>query len=219
MIRARIVAILGRLRDAVLPHPVPAPEAGQVWVSEYSGSVMRVERVEISDTGELQVDVERQYEDNRPRRGLRWGMPARYASSLSAWRARIRAERRRRVSPPRQSPPAPVPALYPLTAAVADVLAERQRQVRQEKWTPEHDDEHRDGDMARAAAAYVLSDSDVPVLAKLAEADRPIWPWSLRWWKPKDGRRNLVRAAALLVAEIERLDRREATTNREGAAA
>jgi hypothetical protein len=27
------------------------------------------------------------------------------------------------------------------------------------------------------------------------------------WWKPKDRRRDLVRAAALIIAEIERLDR------------
>lgn len=27
------------------------------------------------------------------------------------------------------------------------------------------------------------------------------------WWKPKDRRRNLVKAGALIVAEIERLDR------------
>jgi hypothetical protein len=33
------------------------------------------------------------------------------------------------------------------------------------------------------------------------------WPWSLHWWKPKSPRRDLIRAAALIVAEIERLDR------------
>jgi hypothetical protein len=94
-----------------------------------------------------------------------------------------------------------------LTKAAQDVLAERQRQINVEGWTPQHDDQHGNGDMARAAAAYCLNESDVPVLARLAEADRPIWPWPLHWWKPKDRRRNLVRAAALLLAEIERLDR------------
>lgn len=38
---------------------------------------------------------------------------------------------------------------------------------------------------------------------------RVLWPWDREWWKPKDRRRNLVRAAALLIAEIERLDRAE----------
>ncbi|KAB2676748.1 hypothetical protein F9K85_09640 [Brucella tritici] len=33
------------------------------------------------------------------------------------------------------------------------------------------------------------------------------WPWNAEWWKPSDRRRNLVKAAALILAEIERLDR------------
>jgi hypothetical protein len=31
------------------------------------------------------------------------------------------------------------------------------------------------------------------------------WPWSFEWWKPKDRIRNLVRAGALIAAEIDRL--------------
>ena len=34
------------------------------------------------------------------------------------------------------------------------------------------------------------------------------WPWDSGWWKPKNRRHDLVRAAALVVAEIERLDRK-----------
>ena len=49
----------------------------------------------------------------------------------------------------------------------------------------------------------------------MCEDRRPVflrrwWPWSLDWWKPKDPRRDLVRAGALIVAEIERLDRQPA---------
>lgn len=33
------------------------------------------------------------------------------------------------------------------------------------------------------------------------------WPWGSSWWKPKDPRRDLVRAGALILAEIERIDR------------
>jgi len=33
------------------------------------------------------------------------------------------------------------------------------------------------------------------------------WPWAEKWWKPKNERRDLVKAAALILAEIERLDR------------
>jgi len=98
--------------------------------------------------------------------------------------------------------------------AIRDIRAERQRQIDKEGWTPEHDDDHGDGEMAAAAGLYAL------------EAARPIgqlgvrigplmldnviaeyWPWAQSWWKPKDARSNLVRAGALIVAEIERLDR------------
>ena len=77
-----------------------------------------------------------------------------------------------------------------------EIAAERQRQKEKEGWTAEHDDAHYSGDLAKAAACYA-----VPVLSI------KWWPWGREWWKPKDQRRNLVRAGALIVAEIERLDR------------
>lgn len=86
--------------------------------------------------------------------------------------------------------------------AAADVLAERHRQIDAEGWTPEHDDEHEVGQMAHAAACYTLADLEVFV-----DTPPAFWPWGAEWWKPKDRRSNLVRAAALLLAEIERLDR------------
>ena len=86
-----------------------------------------------------------------------------------------------------------------LTDAARDVLAERRRQVKVEGWTPKHDDEHGNGEMALAAAAYA-------VVARTDAGPREApawWPWDPEWWKPRDERRNLVRAAALLLAEIE----------------
>ncbi|KVD57297.1 hypothetical protein WI87_18830 [Burkholderia ubonensis] len=88
----------------------------------------------------------------------------------------------------------------PLTNAVRDVLAERRRHVEQEGWTPEHDDQHTDGAMARAAACYAY-----PELTAIAGLRT--WPWDTTWWKPSAPRRNLVKAVALGIAEIERLDR------------
>jgi hypothetical protein len=87
------------------------------------------------------------------------------------------------------------------TSAARDVLAERQRQIEAEGWTPEHDDQHTDGSLAIAAACYAIADRD-----GRAEAP-PFWPWALDWWKPADDRRMLVKAGALILAEIERLDR------------
>lgn len=84
------------------------------------------------------------------------------------------------------------------TGAARDVLAERRRQVSAEGWTPEHDDQHKTGELAKAATCYA---SVYPLAASY-------WPWDLKWWKPSDRRRNLVKAAALILAEIERLDRK-----------
>jgi hypothetical protein len=90
-----------------------------------------------------------------------------------------------------------------LSEAAADVLEERRQQVTREGWTPEHDDEHSKGEMARAGACYAIG-AFRPIGGKFLAS---LWPWGRQWWKPKDCRRDLVRAGALIIAEIERLDR------------
>ena len=94
-------------------------------------------------------------------------------------------------------------------SVIEEIAAERRRQIEAEGWTPEHDDTHRSGEMALAAAAYALhSGRALQYLTYTHVSHTPAWwPWSTHWWKPKDRRRDLVRAAALIVAEIERLDR------------
>lgn len=106
-------------------------------------------------------------------------------------------------------------------SVIADVRAERNRQINDEGWGPEHDDRHVEGELARAAACYALNASCVDVareigIVEAANGDEPslyfvrrYWPWDSKWWKPKTRRHDLVRAAALIVAEIERLDRAE----------
>jgi hypothetical protein len=88
--------------------------------------------------------------------------------------------------------------------AVIDVLAERERQILQEGFSPLRDDGYRHGEMSTAAACYAMMGRfHYPTPGK-----PPIqWPWSKDWWKPSSYRRNLVKATALLLAEIERLDR------------
>ncbi|WP_432538938.1 ead/Ea22-like family protein [Klebsiella pneumoniae] len=90
-----------------------------------------------------------------------------------------------------------------VTAAAADVLAERKRQVTAEGWTPGHDDEYEHGELANAAGCYALSSE---LFDCAGEPPRP-WPWPDEWWKPTNRRRDLVKAGALILAEIERLDR------------
>lgn len=96
----------------------------------------------------------------------------------------------------------------PETAAARDVLAERHRQISAEGWTPEHDDEHSKGQLAAAGGCYALF-SDAYPNAKQCPAE---WPWDAEWWKPTDYRRDLVKAGALILAEIERLDRAAAAS-------
>ncbi|MGI4340737.1 ead/Ea22-like family protein [Klebsiella pneumoniae] len=92
---------------------------------------------------------------------------------------------------------------HTVTAAAADVLAERKRQVTAEGGTPGHDDEYEHGELADAAGCYALSSE---LFDCAGEPPRP-WPWPDEWWKPTNRRRDLVKAGALILAEIERLDR------------
>lgn len=109
--------------------------------------------------------------------------------------------------------------------ALEDIAAERQRQIGKEGWSLDHDDENNQGELARAASAYALAasyddwgrDGRKPNEKILAEYDggkftrlRSLWPWDWKWWKPTNRRRDLVKAGALIVAEIERLDRASA---------
>ncbi|MCR2775520.1 ead/Ea22-like family protein [Enterobacter kobei] len=87
--------------------------------------------------------------------------------------------------------------------AILDVVAERQRQKTIEGWTPEHDDEHCNGELAMAAVCYINETGTVN-----RNGGKPWgWPWDASWWKPNARRRNLVKAGALILAEIERIDR------------
>ena len=101
-------------------------------------------------------------------------------------------------------------------SVIDEIAAERRRQIEVEGWTPEHDDGHDCREMAQAAACYaeqyagrqwVYHDAEYGPEHYQADEPHDDWPWDESWWKPKDPRRDLIRAAALLVAEIERLDR------------
>ncbi|HCF4141261.1 TPA: hypothetical protein NIE10_006450, partial [Pseudomonas aeruginosa] len=78
-----------------------------------------------------------------------------------------------------------------------DVQAERRRQVEAEGWTPEHDDEHNGGELADAAACYALWAGGIN-----PGNWREFWPWAPEWLKHSEPRRMLVKAAALILAEI-----------------
>lgn len=106
-----------------------------------------------------------------------------------------------------------------MTSALDEIAEERRRQIEVEGWTAEHDDRHDGYEMARAAGCYAMhagnchawtgesySAASLPPFTDLEAGEIP-WPWDIDWWKPKNPRRDLIRAAALIVAEIERIDR------------
>jgi len=94
------------------------------------------------------------------------------------------------------------------------IAEERQRQISEEGWTPEHDATHDVGELAMAASCYAMIHEYRP--EKLAPLG---WPWSDEWWKPsfiRDSSGNIIqpphlrirelqKAGALIAAEIDRL--------------
>lgn len=88
---------------------------------------------------------------------------------------------------------------FKLSIAAEDIFMERRRQILSEGWSPEHDDKYLMDELSRAAASYATAHTDYRGLST--------WPWNIDWFKPSNPRRNLVKAGALILAEIERLDR------------
>lgn len=85
-----------------------------------------------------------------------------------------------------------------ISGGAALIARERERQVSAEGWTTQHDDRHTNAELVRAAQAYIEP-------TRVAE----VWPWEESWWKPStDPIRNLVKAGALIAAEIDRLQRK-----------
>jgi len=96
----------------------------------------------------------------------------------------------------------------------AAIAAERARQIEKEGWTPEHDDEHDDEQIAMAAACYAMPGRAM----RESHPRQPYgWPWDATAWKPcPDNRvRELTKAGALIAAEIDRLQRAEASATKE----
>jgi len=86
------------------------------------------------------------------------------------------------------------------------IAAERERHVTVEGWTKEGDAQHVNGELARAAAAYAIP-------YEYHSERRQLWPknWDRQMWKPTPENRikELVKAGALIAAEIDRLNNLE----------
>lgn len=101
------------------------------------------------------------------------------------------------------------------------IAAERQRQIEEEGWTAEHDEQHDRGELAAVAALYAIEATGL--LDKQAGSAvfawlYPSW-WAEHWWRPRklaweledtesvdeyNAMRCLEKAGALIAAEIDR---------------
>lgn len=98
-----------------------------------------------------------------------------------------------------------------------DLIAEeRRRQIKQENYPANWDySVNGHGELCLAAAAYALNAASAQVEHPKAGEPPVFWPWLPHNWKPKGPMRDLVRAGALIAAEIDRLKRLE-EENEEG---
>lgn len=81
------------------------------------------------------------------------------------------------------------------------ISQERERQKRVELYTEEQDDRYVASELARAAISYLRYDSPMD---DIADAEK-LWPWSCDMFKPQGHVRNLMKAGALIAAEIDRV--------------
>lgn len=111
------------------------------------------------------------------------------------------------------------------------IARERERQMRSvledgEGYKSSHDDKHDKREIACAAHAYLdhytsrawvfENDLDMPGVAdgpKTYRSEPPpdSWPWDNSYWNPQEPLRDLVKAGALIAAEIDRLIRNKPT--------
>jgi hypothetical protein len=90
-----------------------------------------------------------------------------------------------------------------------EIVAERNRQITAEGFDRANDDSQDKGQLAKAAGFYALiaAPGTYRPIVESGEAPPQGWPWE-GFWKPTSPRRNLIKAAALIIAEVERLDRK-----------
>lgn len=100
------------------------------------------------------------------------------------------------------------------------IADERKRQIEVEGWTPQHDSEHQNGELADAAAYYAMTDDTISFIDSEWGNDihLHIWPFDLKWLKrtPENRIRELQKAGALIAAEIDRLQNQKINLENSG---
>jgi hypothetical protein len=94
------------------------------------------------------------------------------------------------------------------TRAADLIIKERIRQEQQEGFTTAYDDQFKKDELALAASCYLYC-PQYPFSISSGQKAPNQWPMDPDSWKPKGGRlRQLIKAGALVLAEIEREQRK-----------
>ncbi|WP_461246539.1 hypothetical protein [Treponema sp. R6D11] len=100
----------------------------------------------------------------------------------------------------------------PSLTGVELIAQERKRQIEVEGFSAEHDDELINGELSDAAACYALSPEYLVMTFDGGGSFlHNVWPFNMEWYKQTTGDRkiDLVKAGALIAAELDRLIRME----------
>jgi len=102
--------------------------------------------------------------------------------------------------------------LDPAFLIAHEVVLERLKQ--RSKYSAKYDDEHDNEELAAAAASYAThvyynSNLEYNPYEEFADDVPEIWHFDRSKWHPTTPRGDLIKAAALILAEIERMDRIE----------
>ena len=87
------------------------------------------------------------------------------------------------------------------------IVTERQRQINDEGYDKKHDMHHSPKEFVNAAIAYAIYEDEAYVNCdENVTCYEKLWPWEKQYFKPKDKKRNLIKAGALIAAAIDRLN-------------
>lgn len=92
-------------------------------------------------------------------------------------------------------------------AGLADVVAERIAQIEANGFTLAHDEGHHPAQLAAGAASYLNTGIDqLNGIEHDPQDPADTWPWEREAWRPGDARTNIVKALAIGLAVLDRLD-------------
>ena len=99
------------------------------------------------------------------------------------------------------------------SVGATQILKERKRQKQPvdlggEGYLAKHDETHVNQEMLKAAMCYLQHAID-PNDEKVAGKNPDAWPWASDAWKPKDRQKDLIRAGALIAAELDLINNQQ----------